>query len=263
MTEIAINGYRAYVEEFGSGSPVLLVHGLGGTGTDVWKRQLADLAKEFRVIAYDLRGSGQSEVTPGPYTIDLLTEDLRAIVAALRLGRVALVGHSMGGSIALSYAARHPEDVLALVGIGAPAELPEQGRAGMATRAETVEAEGMGAVAETVATNGVSPTFREHNPEEFQELISMLAGNDPNGYAAQCRALVGLDLVGQLGEISAPALLVSGDRDAVSPPAVTEANAALVQHGRFSIVEDCGHILTWEKPEALAAAAWPFLRENR
>ena len=68
---------------------------------------------------------------------------------------------------------------------------------------------------------------------------------------------------GQLGEIAAPALLVSGDRDGVSPPAVTEANAALVQHGRFSIVEDCGHILTWEKPEALAAAAWPFLRENR
>jgi len=241
----------------------VLVHGLGGTGTDIWKRQIAELAESFRVIAYDLRGSGQSEVTPGPYTIDLLADDLRALVESLGLGRISLLGHSMGGSIAFAYAARHPDGVAALVGIGAPAELPEQGRAGMAARAETVEAEGMGAVAETVATNGVSPGFREQSPEEFQELISLLAANDPRGYAAQCRALVGLDLVGRLPQIEAPVLLVSGDLDAVTPPAVTEANAGLVQHGSFTIVADGGHILTWDKPEVLAASAWPFLREHR
>jgi 3-oxoadipate enol-lactonase len=239
------------------------VHGLGGSAAGIWKRQIPDLATEFRVIAYDLRGSGQSEVTPGPYSIDLLSDDLRALVDALKLGRVALMAHSMGGSIALAYAARHPDDVLALVGIGAPAELPDQARAGLAARAETVEAEGMAAVAETVATNGVSPTFREQHPEEFEELIAMLAANDPRGYAAQCRALVDLDLAGRLAEITAPVLLVSGDRDGVSPPAATEANAAALPDGRFTIVEDCGHILTWEKPEALAHAAWPFLREYR
>ena len=241
----------------------MLVHGLGGTGAGIWRRQIGDLAKEFRVVAYDLRGSGRSEVTPGPYSIDLLSEDLRSLVETLELGRVSLVGHSMGGSIALSYAARHPGDVLALVGVGAPAELPEQARAGLAARAETVESDGMGAVAETVATNGVSPTFREGNPEQFQEFIALLAANDPRGYAAQCRALVGLDLAGRLGEVTAPVLLVSGDRDGVSPPAATEANAARIPDAGFEIVEDCGHILTWEKPEALAQAAWPFLREHR
>jgi 3-oxoadipate enol-lactonase len=249
--------------EFGSGSPVVLVHGLGGTGADIWKRQIADLAAEFRVIAYDLRGSGQSEIAPGPYTIDLLADDLRALVDALELGRVALVAHSMGGSIALAYAARYPADVRSLVGVGAPVGFPDQARAGLAARAETVEAEGMIAVAETVATNGVSPTFREQKPEQFQELIAMLAANDPEGYAAQCRALVGLDLAGRMGEIAAPVLLISGDRDGVSPPAVTEANAALVPDGRSALVEDCGHILTWEKPGALAGRAWPFLREHR
>ena len=86
----------------------------------------------------------------------------------------------------------------------------------------------MGAVAETVATNGVSPTFREQSPEEFQELISMLAASDPRGYAAQCRALVDLDLSSELGQITAPVMLLSGDRDGPSPPAVTEANAARI-----------------------------------
>lgn len=241
----------------------MLVHGLGGTGASIWKRQISDLAASFRVITYDLRGSGQSETTPGPYTIDLLAADLRALVETLELGRgFSLVAHSMGGSIALAYAAAHPGDVSALVGVGAPATFPDQARTGLEGRAQTVESEGMGAVAETVATNGVSPTFREGNPEEFQELIGLLASNDPAGYAAQCRALVGLEQVDRLGSITAPTLLISGERDGVSPPAVTQANAAAMPNGSFEIVEDCGHILTWEKPGELAAAAWPFLRAN-
>jgi pimeloyl-ACP methyl ester carboxylesterase len=240
----------------------VLVHGLGGTGAGIWKRQIAELAAGFHVIVYDLRGSGASEVTPGPYSIDLLADDLRALVDELGLGRAALVAHSMGGSVALTYAIRYPGDVLALVGIGAPAAFPDQARAGLAARAETVEAEGMGAVAATVATNGVSPTFREGKPGEFREFVALLEGNDPRGYAAQCRALVGLDVAGALGEVAAPTLLISGDRDGVSPPATTEANAGRIPDGRCEIVADCGHILTWEKPEALAHAAWPFLREH-
>jgi 3-oxoadipate enol-lactonase len=238
------------------------VHGLGGTGADIWKRQAPELAAEFRVIAYDLRGSGRSEATSGPYTIELLADDLGAVVETLELGRFALVAHSMGGSIALAYAARSHGDVRAVVGVGTPVRLPDQARAGLEARAEAVEAGGMAAVAGTVATNGVSATFRDQEPEQFEQLVAMLAANDPQGYAAQCRALVGLDLAGRLGDIEAPVLLISGDRDGVSPPAVTEANAALLRDGRSAIVEDCGHILTWERPEALAAAAWPFLREH-
>jgi 3-oxoadipate enol-lactonase len=241
----------------------VLVHGLGSTGTHLWGSQIADLAPEARVIAYDLRGSGESEITPGPYTIDLLADDLRSLVDALQLGHVALLAHSLGGSIALAYAARSPASVRALVGVGAPVGFPDQARAGLAARAETVAADGMAAVAATVATNGVSATFREHNPERFQELVAMLAANDPAGYAAQCRALVDLDLAGRLGKVKAPVLFIAGDRDGVSPPAVNEANAALVQDGSRVLVEDCGHILPWENPGALARAAWPFLREHR
>jgi 3-oxoadipate enol-lactonase len=262
VTEVEINGCRLFVDERGAGAPVVLVHGLGGTAHDIWKLQLPELAAEFRVVAFDLRGSGASEVTPGPYTIDLLVDDVRALVETFGLGRVGLVGHSMGGAIVLSYAARFPTDVLAVVGVAAPVTLPDAAREGLAARAETVEADGMAAVAETVATNGVSPTFREQRPEEFRSLIAMLSRNDPRGYAAQCRALVGLDLTGQLGQISAPALLVSGDVDGVSPPAATQSAGELVPDCRVTIVEDCGHNLTRERPEALAAAAWPFLRDR-
>ena len=259
MTEIEINGVRTYYDAYGSGAPVVLVHGLGGTGTDIWKKQIADLARDFRVVAYDLRGSGRSEVTPGPYTIELLASDLDALVQALGLGRVALMGHSMGGSIVLEYAATRPDSVRAVVAVGAPTELPEQGKAGLETRAQTVEAEGMSAVAETVATNGLAPSFREAHPEEFQELISLLAGNNVHGYAAQCRALVAMDVTLHLGNIAAPVLFVCGEKDGVSSPAVNEANAARVAEASVVQLEDCGHIIPWEKPEELRAAARPFL----
>ena len=93
-----LNGHRAHVEEFGAGPPVVLVHGLGGTGAGIWRRQIADLAGSFRVVAYDLRGSGQSEVTPGPYTIDLLADDLRALVRGAR-ARALRAGGAFDGRV--------------------------------------------------------------------------------------------------------------------------------------------------------------------
>jgi 3-oxoadipate enol-lactonase len=259
--EATVNGARLSYEEYGAGPPVVLVHGLGGTGTDIWKHVIADLAEDFRVVVYDLRGSGTSEATPGPYTIDLLQQDLDLLVSALDLGAVALMGHSLGGGIALAQAARRPESVRAVVGVGAVTTLPDAAREGMRTRAETVESAGMAAVAETVATNGVSPTFREHQPEEFQELISLLGSANPAGYAAQCRALEVMDLTDELSSVRAPALLVAGELDQASPVARNESNAALVG-AELVVLPDCAHIISWEKPAELLAAARPVLGQG-
>jgi 3-oxoadipate enol-lactonase len=262
MSEIDVNGVRTYCEEYGSGPSLVLVHGLGATGRDLWKKHIATLAENFRVVAYDLRGSGRSEVTPGPYTISQLADDLDALVDALGLAPAALMGHSMGGSIVLEQAARHPHRVRAVVAVGAAIDLPEQARAGLAARAETVERDGMGAVAETIATNGMAPSFREAHPEEFQEFISLLAGNDVNGYAAQCRALVEMAITEHLPRIAAPALLVCGELDAVSPPAVNREAAGQIPDARTVEVADCAHIVPWEKPDELQEAARPFLLQH-
>jgi pimeloyl-ACP methyl ester carboxylesterase len=262
MPDVTANGVRLRVEEHGSGAPVILVHGLGGTGTDIWKRMIAPLAGEFRVVTYDLRGSGASEATPGPYTIELLADDLDGLIGTLELGPVGLVGHSMGGSIVLLEAARHPEHVRSVVAVGAPTELPEAGKEGMRARAETVEAEGMTSVAETVATNGLAPSFREANPEEFQEFISLLASNRPEGYAAQCRALVAMAVTERFADVAAPVLLVCGELDQASPPAMNEANAARLPNAQIVQLGDCAHIIPWEKPAELLDAVRGFLPET-
>ena len=82
----------------------------------------------------------------------------------------------------------------AVVSAGGPVVLPEQGQQGMRDRAEKVETRGMAAVAETVATNGTAPSFRERDPDGFEALVAMLAANDPATYAATCRVLAELDL---------------------------------------------------------------------
>jgi pimeloyl-ACP methyl ester carboxylesterase len=261
MGEVEVNGVRTFYVEHGAGDPVVLVHGLGGTGTDIFKHLIAPLSEQHRVIAYDLRGSGQSDVTPGPYTVDLLADDLDALITAFDLGTVALVGHSLGGGIALHYAATRPERARTVAGIGAVTGLAEQGKQWMETRARTVETDGMAAVAETVATNGLAASFREAHPEEFQELVSLIASNDTAGYAAQCRALVAMDVAARLPDVRCPVLLVCGEHDQASPPSANHANAALIGDVRVVELPDCAHIMPWEKPAELVAEIDALLRD--
>lgn len=261
MAEINVNGVWTYYEERGSGTPLVLVHGLGGS-TELWKHVAGPLAEDFRVVMYDLRGSGRSQVPPGPYSMRELVADLDGVIEALGLGRVLLMGHSMSGALVLAYAAAYPEKVLGVVGVGAPSEIPDAGRDGLRARADTVEAQGMGAVAETVATNGTAPSFRAGRPEEFRALVGLLESNDARGYGALCRVVADLDVTGELGKIQAPVLLVAGDKDGVAPPAASEKTAAAIPNARYVQIEDCAHILPWEKSGALLEAARPFLRDR-
>jgi pimeloyl-ACP methyl ester carboxylesterase len=239
----------------------VLVHGLGGTSAGIWGGVAGELERDFTVVTYDLRGTGAGGRPPGPYSLDDFVGDLRALVEALELERPALAGHSFGGSIALACAARYPDEVAAVVSAGGPVVLPEQGQQAMRDRAEKVERAGMASIAETVATNGTAPSFRERDPRGYEELVAMLAANDPRTYAATCRVLAEMDLRPELGRISAPVLLIAGDRDGVVPPAAgDEIEAALPNVARRVTVEDCGHNVTVERPEVLVEEVRSFLR---
>ncbi len=260
MPELRIDGLETHYEDRGSGPPVVLVHGLGGS-TALWKEVDGDLARDFRVLAYELRGGGRTGVPPGPVAFEQLVGDLHGLIEALDLGRVSLVAHSLGGTIALALAARYPNHVAAVVGVGAPAELPAQSREAMRARAETVESEGMGAVAETVARNGTAPAFHER-PERLAAFVRLLAANDPGGYAALCRVVAGIDITDELQRIAVPVLLLGGDRDPVVPPAAREAMAARIPGAKSVEVESCGHIVPLEQPAVLLEQVRSFLREK-
>lgn len=253
MPEIIANGVRTYYEDEGSGPSVVLVHGLGGS-TALWDEIVPALAGRFRTVRYDVRGSGRSERPDGPYSLDHLVADLDGVIDELGLAPAAVVGHSMSGGVVLAYAARHPDKVRAVVGVGAVTELPDAGREGMRQRAATVRAEGMENVALTVATNGVAPSWREGSPDAWERFRAGLAANDPEGYALLAEVVAELDVGDELGRIACPVVLVSGELDAPSPPALNEANARRLRQGRHVLIPDCGHIVPLEKPAELLAA---------
>jgi 3-oxoadipate enol-lactonase len=261
MAEITANGVRTFYEDTGSGPPVVLVHGLGGS-TALWQKVAPALAAEFRVVAYDLRGSGRSERPAGPYSLDDLVTDLDALVEALGLAPAAVVGHSLSGGVVLAHAARHPERVRAVAGVGAVTELADAGREGMRQRAATVRAEGMENVATTVATNGTAPSWRERHADEWEAYRASLAANDPEGYALLAEVVAAIDVSAELERVRCPVLLVGGDLDGPSPPALNEANARRIPDCRHVLVEDCGHMVPLEKSDELLAALLPFLRET-
>jgi pimeloyl-ACP methyl ester carboxylesterase len=118
---------KLYVDDGGSGGvPVVFIHSFAGDRTH-WQEQLAHLRKTRRAVALDLRGHGQSEAPKnGDYSVEALTADVAAVVDALKLGRLVLVGHSMGGSAAIAYAAQRPEKVAGLVLVESAAKTPPE-----------------------------------------------------------------------------------------------------------------------------------------
>ena len=117
-----------YVDDGGGkdGIPVLFLHSFAGDSSH-WASQLSHLRHQRRALAIDLRGHGKSAVPRDrDYSVDAFVKDLEAVVDKLKLPRVVLVGHSLGGAVAIKYAGRHPDRVAGLVVVGAPGKVPEE-----------------------------------------------------------------------------------------------------------------------------------------
>jgi pimeloyl-ACP methyl ester carboxylesterase len=245
-----LNGFDAYYEEHGRGTPLVLVHGLGGS-TMSWQRVVVALSESFRVIAYDLRGLGQSGTPPPPYSLAMLVADLHALVQELGLERVALLGHSLGGAVTLAYAAEHPERVTTVVAVAAPSITPVEQRAALRQRARVAEQVGMASIAEIHVLAGMPESFRNRSRDEVSAYESVVAAGDARGYAALCGVLAELDLTDTLGRITAPVLLVQGDLDLIVPASAARATASSIPSCEYVELGGCGHVVPFERPADL------------
>ena len=244
------------VETAGSGPPLILVHGLGGTA-NVWQPQVGDLAERHTVVRFDLQGSGRSPAT-GALSIDRWVADIEHLMARLGLDRAAFAAHSLGTLIVQHFAARHPHRVERLVLLGVNRAPEESRRQTVRDRAAKVRKEGMMAIADGVIKAALSEDTRQRKPEVVACVREMLLRQDPEGYARSCEAVaesVGADLA----RIVSPVLLVAGSEDTVSPPASSERMAADLEHARVEVLHGCGHWLTLERPFEVRALLADFL----
>lgn len=239
-----------------SGGPVVAFSNPIGTSLEVWDQQAAALATRFRVLRYDHRGQGGSEVTPGPYALSTLAGDLVALLDELGIERASLVGLSLGGAVGMHVAAASPNRLDRLVLACTSAHFGPAGR--WVERAATVRRNGIAGLVNPVLARWFTAGARA---EDVARCRAMLEATPVEGYAACCEALAEWDFRPRLGEIRAPTLVLAGAQDPATPVDHAEEIARGIG-APLVVIEGAAHLANVEQPAAFASALDEHLSEE-
>lgn len=238
-----------------SGPVLVLSNSLGATFS-MWDPQLPAFNSSFRLLRYDTRGHGQSSIAPGPYSIELLANDVLHLLDALHIGRFHFCGLSMGGQIGQWLGIHAPQrlDKLVLSNTGAKIGSTESWN----TRIASVLARGMTDVSAAVVSRWFTPSFSTAQPDVVAGARKMLESANPLGYSACCAAVRDFDARGSLGSISIPTLVIAGDRDLSTPPADGKFIAGQVP-GAYFVELSAAHLSNIEAANRFTTEVVNFL----
>jgi 3-oxoadipate enol-lactonase len=224
-------GRFAYRFDGPADAPILILSNSLGTDHTMWDRQMPTFTRHFRVLRYDSRGHGASDVPPGPYTIEMLGQDALDLCDALDIRAAHFCGLSMGGMVGMWLASRAPERInrLALCNTSARMGPPQLWDA----RIGAVRHAGMESIIAVVLARWFTPTFFEREPEVVARMRQRLASTPAEGYIACCEAIRDMDMRTSLSRIRAKTLVVAGSLDAASPPADGVFLAETIPDGRY------------------------------
>lgn len=240
----------------GTGTPLVLTHGLGDD-LRFWDAVAPALARHHQLLRWDVRGFGQSDKPPGPYSAALFADDLAALLERLGLAAAHVAGISMGGVIAQRLALDHPLRVRSLVLISTSSEIAAQGTANWRRLADAVEQRGFGAGARD-ASRSFSPGFATRRPDVVEAAGRQTASNAPHAYAAAARAMSDYQWTAELARVRRPVLILQGLADQLTPPGGSVKMSRALPGARLLMLPDTGHNLPLEQPELFTAAVLAF-----
>ena len=254
----ASDGAALAFEERGpaGGIPLLFLHGWRADHT-IWDPLVELLARRHRTILVDLRGSGESQSAPGPYTVETFSNDLSDLVAATDLDPVVTVSHSMGSAVAQRFAIDNPPAVEGQVLI---APIPASGPHFKPSTEDFLRS----AVDDPLETAAWLQRLTRHEPDlETRELLAAAAASVPPRVAlAMLESWLRLDFADEAATIETPTLVVVPEHDPPMTPAfIREHVTGLIAGSQLEIVADSGHYLPLEKPAELAGLIERFLGE--
>jgi pimeloyl-ACP methyl ester carboxylesterase len=259
-----LNDARIDVRVDGSGSDtVVLIHGFP-LSKEMWNAQVDALAPLTRVIAIDLRGMGASSLAPGPYLMETLAGDVAAVLDATDVRRATLVGHSLGGYVALAFARMYLERLerLALVCSRIGADTAERAAARRAQADDMEKNNASHAIVDAMMNASLAPQTRERHPEIAEKFRKIAEKNDPRGLAAMLRGMAMRDGAEDIAsDVNVPVLVVAGSEDAIVSPGEAARTAAAFPSARLQTIEGAGHVPPLEKPEELSACLLDFVSE--
>jgi len=245
-------GVRLHYEVSGNprGAVLVLANSLG-SNLHMWDKVLPAFESRYRVLRFDMRGHGESGLSPQPFTIEQLGRDVLQLLDEVKVDRASVCGLSLGGVVALWLGIHAPARVERLVLANTAARIGNQEM--WEQRIATVANTGMSPLAVATLERWFTPTYRERHPEEMEQIRAMIAATDPGGYLACCAVLRDADLRAEIGAIEAPSLVITGTHDPATPPSDGRAIDAALRNSRY-LELNSSHLSAWECADEFAAA---------
>ena len=251
-------GELRFTDSGGFGAPVVLVHAIG-CDRRMWDALAEALAPGWRVIRPDVRGHGASPVTPRPYSLEMLADDVAALLDRLGIERAHWVGLSMGGMIGQAFALRYPERIGKLVIANSTSSYGPEGPGMWQARARLVEEGGVASIRDMVTARYFSEEARRSQPALVEAVMARFLQTAKQGYLGCCDAIAALDFSGDLARIKAPTLVIAGGADAGTPTAMSEAIARGIPGAKLAVIPGAAHLSAVEKPAEFNALVREFL----
>ncbi len=259
IRHVAVDSGTLTVRDEGHGPVVLLLHGFPLSHV-VWDAQITALAKHYRVLAPDLRGHGDSVLSPGPYLMEALAGDIAAMLDGFGIERVAIAGASIGSYVMFAFFRMYEERVTGIASVAGHAA-PDTaalgpGRTSLADRAER---EGIAPVIDAYLPRYFAKHVYEERPAFVEEVRAIMARTDGQAAAWSIRGMA--ERVGSfdlLPDITGPSLVLATDEDDWIAPESLRETAAQMPDATYVLLERCGHLPMMERSDATTAAleAW-------
>lgn len=242
----------------GEGRDLVLLHSLFAD-RHAFDPVLPTLAAKHRVTLFNLPGFHGSQ----PAMLALMDAYLAVIEDGFDEFGITkdsvLIGNGFGGTVALAFALAHPERISKLVVSDAAAGFPPEGREAFAVMAQKVADGGLGSIAEIAAKRVFSPAYLSAHPEKMEERKKVLMGIEPKAFQAACRILQETDLVPLLHHMKVPTIVVCGEFDQATPPALNKQIVEKVPGAKYVELPGCGHCPPLEQAEQFLAAIKDFV----
>jgi 3-oxoadipate enol-lactonase len=258
--QVSVQGTISF-DDVGTGPPVVLLHAFP-LSRAMWAAQIEALQDAYRVIAPDLPGFGGSPGFTGRPSLDRMADAVAELLDELKIGeRIVLGGLSMGGYTALAFARRHAGRLRGLILADTKAEADDaEGKANRDRLIAFASRNTARAVLDQMIAKLVGPETMARHPEVVESIRRIAASQTSAGIIGALQAMRDRPDSGpSLPAIAVPTLVVVGEQDAITPPAVAETLAARIPGAKLVRIEGAGHLSNLEKPDRFNAAVRTFL----
>ena len=256
---VTVLGKRLSARIGGSGTPIVLFHSLLADSSS-FERIAQPLAQTHQVVVLNLPGFGASDSVGS--SLEAIADHVAGGIAALQLAKPILLGNGYGGFIALLTAIRHPALASRLVLADCGAAFPEPGRAAFRGMSAAARDKGLGAIADVAMRRLFAPEFQQRNPELIEARKQRFLAVDPATFHGACDALASLDIRDKLKTVKVPVLVLVGEQDEATPPAMSRELADGIAGARLDVLHGCAHVPQLQAPEVFMRAIRPFIDQS-